>query len=590
MSAERKPSGGALTDSRLSNLGANRILEGFEEYVSRFRAINQRAPRRFEERDWHGMQSDAVERLRLYTVVVDRVMESVSHLLGPRSDDPLVWVAVKAVYSGLISDRQDWELAETFYNSVTRRVFRTVGVAEHIEFVDSDFDSPPIPSREPIYLTFDRRDSTIELVREILTSFAHSVPYARLEADAAEVAARIAARLSEPGALATVGKAEMVRTAFYRGQSAYIIGLLYAGSHRIPLIIALSNGEDGVFVDAVLLTEDEASIVFSFTRSYFHVDVARPYDLVRFLRRLMPRKRLAEIYIAVGQNKHGKTELYRDLLRHLRSTEERFEPVPGTRGLVMVVFGMPGHDDVFKVIRDTFPPPKRNTRRGVMGKYRLVFQHDRAGRLMDVQDFQHLEFHRSRFSTEVLDELLTEAAGTVRLEGDSVVISHVYVERRVVPLDVYVREAAGPAAADAVVDFGQSIKDMASTNIFPGDLLPKNFGVTRHGRVVFYDYDELSALTEINFRELPVSDDDSDVLGLEPWFPVGDHDVFPEEHQAFLGLPLDLRRVFMEQHADLFEPAAWRAIQERLVSGELIEVFPYRQDARLPGTAESRGW
>jgi isocitrate dehydrogenase kinase/phosphatase len=590
LSAERRPSGGSLTDSRLSNLGANRILEGFEEYASRFRVINRRAPRRFEERDWPGMQSDAVERLRLYTVVVDRVMETVSHLLGARADDPLVWVAVKAVYSGLISDRQDWELAETFYNSVTRRVFRTVGVAEHVEFVDSDFDSPPIPSREPVYLTFDRRESTSGLVRDILTTFAHAVPYSRLDADADEVASRIDARLSEPGALAVVGKAEIVSTVFYRGQSAYIVGLLYAGSHRIPMIIALSHGDSGIFVDAVLLTEDEASIVFSFTRSYFHVDVARPYDLARFLRRLMPRKRIAEIYIAVGQNKHGKTELFRDLLRHLRSTEEQFELVPGTKGLVMIVFGMPGHDDVFKVIRDTFPPPKRTTRRGVMGKYRLVFQHDRAGRLMDVQDFQHLEFHRSRFSPGVLDELLSQAARTVRIEGDSVIISHVYVERRVVPLDVYVREAAFPSAVDAVVDFGQSIKDMASTNIFPGDLLPKNFGVTRHGRVVFYDYDELSALTDIKFRELPEARDEIEELSSEPWFPVGDNDVFPEEHQSFLGLAPDLRQVFFEHHADLFGIDAWRAIQERIRSGELIEVFPYRQAARLPGTGVSRGW
>jgi isocitrate dehydrogenase kinase/phosphatase len=579
-----------LTDSRLSNLGANRILEGFEEYVTRFRTVNQRAQRRFEERDWPGMQSDAVERLRVYTVVVDRVLESVGHLLGRRADDPLVWVAVKAVYSGLIADRQDWELAETFYNSVTRRVFGTVGVAEHIEFVDSDFGTPPSPSTDPVYLTFDRRESTLRLVTDILTSFAHTVPYARPEADAAAVGARIDARLSEPGALATVGKAEVVRAVFYRGQSAYIVGLLYAGSHRIPLIIALSNGDDGVFVDAVLLTENEASIVFSFTRSYFHVDVARPYDLVRFLRRLMPRKRVAEIYIAIGQNKHGKTELYRDLLRHLRSTEEQFELAPGTRGMVMIVFTMPGYDDVFKVIRDTFLPPKRATRRSVMGKYRLVFQHDRAGRLMDVQDFQHLAFQRSKFSDAVLDELLSEAAGTVRLEEDSVIISHVYVERRVVPLDIYVREAAGPAAADAVVDFGQAIKDLASTNIFPGDLLPKNFGVTRHGRVVFYDYDELSPLTEISFRELPTPRDETEALASDPWFPVGDRDVFPEEHQSFLGLAPALREVFFAHHADLFAVEAWQAMQERIRSGELIEVYPYRQDARLPGTGPSRGW
>ncbi len=580
----------ALTDSRRSNLGARRILDGYEEYSTRFKAVNGRARRRFEERDWRGMQTDAVERLRLYTVVVDRAVASIEQLLGKRTADPLVWVAIKAVYSGLIADRQDWELAETFYNSVTRRVFRTVGVAEHIEFVDTDFDSPPIPSQEPVHTTFDRRSSTEELVRDMLDAFSHSVPYARIEEDVAEVAARIELRLHEPGSLALVGKAEVVRAVFYRGQSAYIVGLLYAGSNRIPLIIALSNGDDGVFVDAVLLTENEASIVFSFTRSYFHVDVARPYDLVRFLRRLMPRKRVAEIYIAVGHNKHGKTELYRDLLRHLRSTEERFEAAPGTKGLVMIVFDMPGYDDVFKVIRDGFPPPKRTTRRAVMDKYRLVFQHDRAGRLMDVQDFQHLAFHRERFSEPLLAELLSEAAGTVRLEGDSVIISHVYVERRVVPLDIYVREASRTSSEEAVIDFGQSIKDLASTNIFPGDLLPKNFGVTRHGRVVFYDYDELSALTDVSFRELPVPRTDDEALLDQPWFPVGDHDVFPEEHRRFLGLSPGLTEVFLRHHEDLFRVGPWREIQDRIRSGELIEVFPYHQDARLPGTGSSRGW
>jgi isocitrate dehydrogenase kinase/phosphatase len=304
----------------------------------------------------------------------------------------------------------------------------------------------------------------------------------------------------------------------------------------------------------------------------------------------MPRKRVAEIYIAIGHNKHGKTELYRDLLRHMRSSDDRFQPAPGTPGLVMIVFTMPGYDDVFKVIRDTFPPPKHTTRRAIIDKYRLVFQHDRAGRLMDVQDFQHLEFHRSRFSDDVLDELLADAAGTVRLEGDSVIISHVYVERRVVPLDLFVREEPLPAATAAVVDFGQSIKDLASTNIFPGDLLPKNFGVTRHGRVVFYDYDELSALTDVNFRELPVPEDDTDEMLADPWFSVGERDVFPEEHRRFLGLSSGLHEAFLRHHSDLFTVAPWRAIQERIRAGELIEVFPYGQEARLPGTGKSRGW
>lgn len=579
-----------LSDSRLSNLGAARILEGFEEYVARFRSINRRAPMRFEERDWRGMQSDAVERLRVYPVVVDRGIASIRHLLGSRSDDPLLWVAIKAVYSGLIEERQDWELAETFYNSVTRKVFNTVGVDARIEFVDTDFDSPPTPSLEPVYLTFDRADSTHQLVLDILGRFAHRVPYARLEADAAAVARRVEEHLERTGGLPVVGRAEMIRSVFYRGQAAYLVGLLYSGSQRVPVIVALRNGEEGVFVDAVLLTENEASILFSFTRSYFHVEVPRPHDLVWFLRRLMPRKRVAELYIAIGQNKHGKTELYRDLLRHVHTTDERFEAAPGTEGLVMIVFTMPGYDDVFKVIRDTFPPPKRTTRRAVMEKYRLVFQHDRGGRLMDVQDFQHLEFDRSRFEPGLLQELLEEAGSTVRLVGDSVVISHVYVERRIIPLDLYVRDAAFHAAAEAIVDYGQAIKDLASTNIFPGDLLLKNFGVTRHGRVVFYDYDELCALTEVRFKEFPEPRDELDVIGADPWFPVGDRDVFPEEHERFLGLPGELHRVFLEHHADLFQVAPWRAIQERIEAGELIEVFPYGEEARLDGSAGARGW
>lgn len=579
-----------MSDSRLSNLGAALILEGFERYVDSFREINRRAPLRFESRDWASMQEDAVERLLLYSMTVSDVVGSISELLGDRKEDALLWVAIKAVYSRTISDRQDWEIAETFHNSVTRKVFTTVGVDGRVEFVDTDFDSPPSPSLEPVYRTYERADSTSALVAAILDGVGHQTRYANHDRDVAAVTDRIEARLGELGGLPLIDRAEIIRSVFYRGQAAYVIGLLYSGSQQVPLVIALRNEPEGILVDAVLLTENEVSILFSFTRSYFHVDVLRPHDLVRFLRRLMPRKRIAEIYISIGQNKHGKTELYRDLLRHLNSTDEQFEHARGTKGLVMIVFTMPGYDDVFKIIRDTFPPPKRTTRRAIMDKYRLVFQHDRAGRLMDVQDFQHLEFDRSRFTAELLQELVEEAGSTVHVEGDSVIVNHVYVERRIVPLDIFVREAIPTAAAAAVVDYGQAIKDLASTNIFPGDLLVKNFGVTRHGRVVFYDYDELSSLLDVEFREVPQPRDDYDALSADPWYSVSERDVFPEEHQQFLGMTAELRAAFAEAHGDLFRPEPWRRLQERIRSGELIEVFPYTEAARLPGTPDSRGW
>ena len=580
----------SLSDSRLSNVSAGRILEGFEDYMNRFSAFNKRAPTRFAQADWRGMQADALGRLKIYSHVVKSVVDDIRRTLGERIDDPMLWIAIKAVYSSLITDRQDWELAETFHNSVTRQVFDTVGVDGRIEFVDTDFDSPPSPSHEAVYVIFERKDTTSELVSRVLSHFVQDTPFKRLDSDTSAVAVRIEERLTERGGLPVVGRAEVVRSVFYRGQSAYVVGLLYAGSVRLPMVLSLRHEAGGVVVDAVLLTEDEVSILFSFTRSYFHVEVTRPYDLVRFLRRLMPRKRIAELYISIGQNKHGKTELYRDLLRHHNSTDERFDYVPGTQGLVMIVFGMPGYDDVFKVIRDKFPPPKRTNRNAIMDKYRLVSQHDRAGRLIDAQNFQHLSFPLSRFDADLLDELVSQAGRTVRVEGDVVVFSHLYVERRVVPLDLYAREAVPTAAESAVIDYGQAIKDMACTNIFPGDLLLKNFGVTRHGRVVFYDYDELSALTDVTFREIPEPRDDTEAMSETPWFSVGDSDVFPEEHHRFLGLKPELREAFHERHGDLFEVEPWKAIQKRIASGELMEVFPYGDEARLPDTEDVRGW
>lgn len=558
--------------------------------MTRFGTFNSRAPSRFAKADWRGMQADAQGRLKVYAYIVGQVVDDIGRLLGDRVDDRLLWIAIKAVYSTLIADLQDWELAETFHNSVTRQVFDTVGVDGRIEFVDTDFDSPPSPSLEPVYVIFDREETTTDLVTALLGRFTHDTPFAHLESDASAVAKRIETKLAERGGLPVVGRAEVVRSVFYRGQSAYIVGLLYAGSVRLPMVISLRNQPDGVVVDAVLLTEDEVSILFSFTRSYFHVEITRPYDLVRFLGRLMPRKRIAELYIAIGQNKHGKTELYRDLLRHLNSTDERFEHVPGISGLVMVVFGMPGYDDVFKVIRDRFPPPKRTSRSKIMEKYQLVSQHDRAGRLIDAQNFQHLSFDRNRFDPALLDELLTDASRTVRVEGDTVIMSHLYVERRVIPLDLYAREAIPGAAASAIVDYGQAIKDLACTNIFPGDLLTKNFGVTRHGRVVFYDYDELTPLTEVVFREIPEPRHEDEALAETPWFSVGDRDVFPEEHERFLGLTEELRDQFRARHGDLFEVEPWKAIQKRIAAGELIEIFPYDDAARLPGTEDVRGW
>jgi isocitrate dehydrogenase kinase/phosphatase len=560
---------------------ARLILDGFTSYQDQFREITRRAKQRFEERDWSGLQTDATERLDLYKNVVDQVVANVREGLAAAVDDKSIWAAMKARYSGLIADREDWDLAETFLNSITRRIFSTVGLDPNIEYVDTDFESPPTVAVAPVYRAYAEYPSVADLIERVMTDYGFEVPYADLSGDAAAIAEQLTSHLPAVGALRSIERVEMVRSVFYRGQRAYLVGRVYSGLILIPLVLALANTDAGIVVDAVLLEGDDVSTLFSFTRAYFHVEADRPYDLVRFLADLTPRKRSAELYISIGYNKHGKTGLYRDLFRHLALSDQQFEFARGARGLVMVAFTMPGYDIVFKVIRDSFGPPKQTTRQAVMDKYQLVFRHDRAGRLVDAQEFEHLKFERKRFTTDLLTELLEKAGRSVSIEGDHVVIDHAYLERRVIPLDLYVREASEQAAREAVSDYGQNIKDLAAADIFPGDMLLKNFGVTRHGRVVFYDYDELTLLRQCNFRVMPEPTTPEDEMASEPWFSVGENDVFPAEFRAFLGLSGELRELFENRHSEIYEPEFWQSIQERIAAGEIIDILPYGSRQRL---------
>ncbi len=580
MSTEPTP----LTDSRVANLGARHIAEAYEGFDTRFRIVTRRARIRFAERDWKGMAGDARERLDLYEQASQRAADTIRQLLGERGDDRLVWASMKAVYSGLIMNRHDWELAETFFNSVTRKIFSTVGVDPRIEFVDTDFDTPPSESASPIHRTYPSLALT-ELVQRILTDSSLGAPFADLEGNVERVAQRIAEHLASVGALRIVDRTEVVDAVFFRGKGAYAIGRLYSGPHVIPLVLALLHPPGGVVVDAVLLTENQLSILFSFTRSYFHVDVGRPWDLIRFLRTLMPRKRLAELYISIGHNKHGKTALYRELRRHMVVSGDRFTLARGAPGLVMVVFTLPGFDVVLKVIKDRFPPQKTTTRAKVKEKYRFVFHHDRAGRLVDAQEFAYLSLPLDRFEPQVLETLTTECSRSVTVADDVVTIGHCYVERRVIPLDIYMRDADPTLARGAIIDYGKAIRELAASGIFPGDLLLKNFGVTRHGRVVFYDYDELSALEECRFRTHAPAPIPEAELAAEPWFSVGPHDVFPTEFATFLGVQGEIRHAFAAHHSDLFDAAWWHTVQERVRGGELIEIYPYEESARIAGAS-----
>jgi isocitrate dehydrogenase kinase/phosphatase len=578
-----------LTDSRLAALCAETVQRAFLEYDERFRAITLRARERFLARDWRGSYADAAERLRLYAQQMEKLTEQSKKIMGTRLSERSVWTGMKAVYSSLIAQSPKREIAESFFNSLTRRIFTTEGVDQAIEFVDTDFDEAPTTPLD------NRRTysgaSIHELLIASLTDPAAGFPeehWRELDTTARHAAERLqAAFRTSPEESPTNRnlRLEMIGNVFYRGRGAYLVGRAFRDrDDQNPVAIALClrhEAEAELDLDALLIGETDLAILFSFTRAYFRVDTACPYELVRSLRELMPRKRLIDLYNAIGYHRHGKTEFYRDFVRHLRTSSDRFVTAEGARGMVMFVFTLPSYDVVFKLIKDHFEYPKENTRADVMRRYRLVFEHDRAGRLVEAHEFEHLRIARDRFDPALLEELLRDTGSIVRLEGDDVVIAHAYVERRIRPLNLFFLEADKASVEAAARDYGRAIKDLAASNIFPGDILTKNFGVTRHGRVVFYDYDELCFLTDCNFRDMPQPTTPEQEMAAEPWFSVRENDIFPEEFPQFLSLPGSARTSLFERHADLFCAAYWRGIQEKLRAGELPEVFPYHADRRL---------
>jgi isocitrate dehydrogenase kinase/phosphatase len=555
------------------------IHAAYDEFSLGFQAITRRARRRFEERDWQGAQADATERLALYRVHLDGAVADVRDILQDAVMERTLWAAMKSLHAHGTQTRPDAEIEQTFFNSVTRRVFATVGVDDAIEYVD-----PPEPAGEsagtsPVYETYAGQTVDAAMVRAIFDAIPWSVPYAESGRDAQIVAGLIRHALREvPDGPVAI---DVVRSVFYRNKGAYIVGRVRRGGAILPLVIPLLRAERGIVADAALLNQNQASVVFGFSWSYFRVEAPRPRDLVEFLRSIMPLKRVDELYNAIGFNKHGKTELFRSLMRHLQDPEARFALAEGDEGMVMAVFTLPVFNAVFKIIKDTFDAPKNTTRQAVMAKYHFVFVRDRVGRLADAQEFEHLEFPRRCFPDDLLEYLLRVAGATVRVVGDRVVVRHLYTERRVTPLNLFLRDANEHAAREAVLEYGNAIKDLAAADIFTGDMLLKNFGVTRNDRIICYDYDELCLLSECNFRRIPPPTSIEEEFSAEPWFHVGEHDVFPEEFQAFLVPPGALRDAFLATHGDLLTVEFWRGVQARLARGEVVDVFPYPRDDSL---------
>ncbi len=582
-----------LSDTRAFDI-AQAMLEGFDRHYTLFRETTAAAKRRFELADWHGQQRSQADRIAFYDL---RVNEAVDRLRAEFGIDALSmdsWQQAKLHYIGLLVDHHQPELAETFFNSVTakllhRSYFRNnfifVRPAVSTEYIENDE-----PAATPTYRAYyPTRESLHETLVLSVRHFGFECEFEDLGRDITAVVDAMQAELKSPLAewrLRANFQIQVLSSLFLRNKGAYIVGKVINGFNELPLCLPVLHGAEGkLVVDTALLREDDLLLVFSFARAYFMVDMEVPSAYVQFLRSLMPRKPRAELYNALGLQKHGKNLFYRDLLAHQRHSSDRFRIAPGIKGMVMLVFDLPSFPYVFKVIKDFYPPQKDTTREQIMGKYLLVKQHDRVGRMADTLEYSNVAFPRARFEDELVSELKHFCPSIVEDDGDMLVIRHLYIERRMVPLNIYLHDASQAGNLDAieraVVEYGNAIKDLVAANIFPGDMLWKNFGVTRHGKVVFYDYDEIEYLTDCTFRRVPTPRNEEEEMSGEIWYTVGPKDVFPETFEPFLLGNPGVRGVFLKHHADLLDAAFWQGHKERIKAGHVHDVFPYEPGKRF---------
>ena len=582
-----------LTDSRGFDI-AQALLDGFNRHYRLFRETSAQAKRRFEQADWHGQQRAQRERIEFYDKRVDEAAERLQKEFQASTLPMDVWQQVKLHYIGLLTNHHQPELAETFFNSVTTKIlhrsyfrndFIFVRPAVSTEYIEND-----APGSTPTYRAYyPTKENLHETWSRIIHNFQLQVEFEDLERDVDHV---VQAMTSELGGFRPRAnfQIQVLSSLFYRNKGAYLVGRIINGFVESPLALPILHGPDGrLVIDAALFGEDALLMIFSYARAYFMVEMEIPSAFVHFLRSLMPRKPRAELYNSLGLQKHGKNLFYRDFLAHQRHSSDKFRIAPGIKGMVMLVFDLPSFPYVFKVIKDFYPPQKDTTREQIKGKYLLVKQHDRVGRMADTLEYSNVAFPRSRFEDELVAELKHFCGSLVEEDGDMLVIRHLYIERRMIPLNIYLQDATVAGDRDAieraVVEYGNAIKDLVAANIFPGDMLWKNFGVTRHGKVVFYDYDEIEYITDCNFRRVPTPRNEEEEMSGEIWYSVGPKDVFPETFGPFLLGNPGVREVFMKHHADLLDAAFWQTHKDRIKAGHVHDVFPYDPAKRFGATA-----
>ncbi|SHN13417.1 isocitrate dehydrogenase kinase/phosphatase [Cyclobacterium lianum] len=557
------------------------ILKGYEDYIAEFNRLTLEIPANFVRRDWKRLQENHRQRLRLYKNQLQSIIPVCEEHLGENLASEPTWIALKSEYLNLISGKGDRELAATFFNSVFRKTFPAPTIDDALMFVEAPFDEIPEKMDERLYNNYPATGSLKDIFRKILDDFDFGVPYFQKEKDIDHLVQGVQEVILSRYSATADTTTQVLKDIFYRNKAAYLIGRTFIGKKWMPFIIPFVHNAKGVFADTLIFDPNIMSSIFSYTRSYFMVHTSTPAQTVLFLNSVIQHKRPYEIYNAIGFNKHGKTAFYRDFTRHLRESHDDFVIARGIKGMVMTVFTLPSYNIVFKLIKDHFDPPKSMTRQQVKEKYKMVGLHDRVGRMADTHEFENFSLPLNRISAELMSELNNTVSSLLEIQGKNLVIRHLYIERRLTPLNLYLEKCSLEAARSAVDDYARAILQMAQANFFPGDMMTKNFGVTRQNRVIFYDYDEIDFLTNMNFRVKPKPETYDQIYASEPWYEIHENDVFPEDFKRFMIGRADVKAYFIQSNPELFDPVYWREIQSKIINGELIHAFPYPESMRF---------
>ncbi len=573
---------------------ARMLREGFDRHYAVFRECARAAKRHFEAGNWLAIQHVARDRIDFYDRRVLETAENIErkYAFGGLEGDggETLWEQVKLNYIGLLIDHKQPECAETFFNSVSVKTLQRGYFHNRFIFVRPTISTEHIDADPPSYRSYyPLQQGLRHALIDIVLDFGFERRFGDFGADLRHVLAAFRRRHPRPFRLESNHQIQVLSSPFFRNQTAYIVGRVVNGVHTYPFVVPIKHDAAGkLYFDALIMDDADLAILFSANRAYFLVDMEVPSAYVDFLRAILPDKTAAELYTMVGLQKAGKNFFFRDFLHHLRHSRDKFVIAPGIKGLVMSVFTLPSYPYVFKVIRDKIAASKETDRQKVKQQYWLVKHHDRVGRMTDILEYSDVAFPRGRFSDELIAELAAVAPSVIEFDRDHVVVKHLYIERRMIPLNIYLEHADDAQRAHAMREYGDALKELAAVNIFAGDLLFKNFGVTRFGRVVFYDYDEIEYLTACHFRKIPPPPPGWDDMSDDVWYPVGRHDVFPEEFETFLLTDPKTRACFLSVHADLLDAGWWQAMQAKIRTGRLVEVLSYPDAVRFPPPAAPR--